>query len=309
MPVVEDGSAGQSRDSTENVVDEKLSPDEEAVSYICPSIFAPPEHTIPALAGHLTCMQSLVAESNALKSDANGLFSSGRFDSAITKYDEALAVCPSYLDYELAVLRSNIAACHLKLEEWKEAVSHATAALDGLDRLEKGEKEAQEKEDAAAEKDDDDEVEEEIVSSGAAKAGPSLAKEESDPAVVAALRRREDILRIRAKALMRRARARSEQGGWSNLEGALEDYKALSSMKNLSPSDARLVQGQLRSLPPRAKAAQEKETAEMWGKLKELGNGLLKPFGLSTDNFQMVKDEKTGGYSMNFQGGGGSTQK
>lgn len=75
-------------------------------------------------------------------------------------------------------------------------------------------------------------------------------------------------------------------------------------MNNLSSADMKIVQRQLLQLPPRTKAAQAKETAEMMDKLKSLGNGILKPFGLSTDNFQMIKDEKTGGYSMNFNGGG-----
>ena len=35
-------------------------------------------------------------------------------------------------------------------------------------------------------------------------------------------KRKEDIQRIKAKALMRRAKARSESGGWANLQGAEE---------------------------------------------------------------------------------------
>ena len=216
-------------------------------------------------------------------------------------------MCPNYLDYELAVLRSNIAACHLKLEEWKEAVSNATSALDGLDRFQQQESDKAKIEAEAAKAAEADEAEEEIISAGAAKAGPALSTNPDKDAIEAARQKRQDdIARIRAKALMRRARARSELGGWSNLEGAIEDYKRLAPMSNLTAADTKIVQAQLRLLPPRAKAAQEKETAEMWGKLKDLGNGLLKPFGLSTDNFNMVKDEKTGGYSMNFQQGGPS---
>lgn len=117
--------------------------------------------------------------------------------------------------------------------------------------------------------------------------------------------RRADVLRIRTKALLRRARARSEEGGWQNLAGAEEDYRSLSQLPagSLVPADARTVRTQLRLLPARTKAAQEQEMGEMWEKLRTLGDGILKPFGLSTNNFQMVKDENTGGYSMNFSQG------
>lgn len=159
----------------------------------------------------------------------------------------------------------------------------------------------------------EEEAEEEIVSEGATKAEDTSAQG----------KREGDIDRIRTKALLRRARARSEMGGWAALSGAEEgtiqsskappvdtstessfpDYKLLSQMQSLSDADRKLVQTQIAVLPARTKAAQESEMADMMGKLKSLGNGILKPFGLSTENFQMVKDEKTGGYSMNFNQG------
>lgn len=105
------------------------------------------------------------------------------------------------------MLRSNIAACHLKLEDWKEAVKTATAALDGLDKLQG--KNADEKKGAGEE---EDEAEEEIISQGAEKAEDTSSQGQ----------RETDIERIRTKALLRRARARSELGGWSSLQGAEE---------------------------------------------------------------------------------------
>lgn len=212
-------------------------------------------------------------EANDHKSEANALFNSGSYTEALAKYSDATAVCPNYLDYDLAVLQSNISACHLKLQEWKDAITSATTALDKLDKVERELLAAEEAE--AAKKQEEEEVEEEIVSSGAANAGPALpADEQEDPVVTARRKRKADVARIRYKALMRRARARSEAGGWSNLSGAEEDYKKLAKMDNVTPGDRKIVAAQLRTLPARTKDAQEKETAEMWGKLKEVSYNL-----------------------------------
>ncbi|KAK2796014.1 hypothetical protein FQN51_009560 [Onygenales sp. PD_10] len=241
----------------------------------------------------------LLNQSNTEKSSANKLFTSARYSEAITTYDRALSFCPNYLDYEIAVLQSNIAACYLKLEDWKAAVDAASTSIDRLDKAlpplletsasdtgKVGSEDANDSSNRVVELDGDGD-------------------EEADEALLKKLReddaRREDIMRIRAKALMRRARAKMELGGWANLQGAEEDYKALLGLKNLPASDEKVVRRALRELPPLIDSAREKEMGEMMGKLKDLGNGILKPFGLSTDNFKFIKDEKTGGYNMSFE--------
>ncbi|KAF4341119.1 tetratricopeptide repeat 1 (TTC1) [Fusarium beomiforme] len=248
--------------------------------------------------------EALVKESTASKEEANTLFAAKKYQDALDKYDDAINSCPKYLHYPRAVIYSNIAACHIQLEDWKEAIKAASDSLKALEKLEQSDPrlnpDGKKAEEEKGEKDED--VEEEIISSGASRAAPASTMVDQELETLKA-----NIQRIRCKALMRRARGRSEAGGWHNLAGAEEDCKALAARpESLAPADLRVVRKQIRELPPRVKAAQEKEMGEMWGKLKDLGNGILKPFGLSTNNFQMVKDEKTGGYSMNFQPGGSS---
>jgi tetratricopeptide (TPR) repeat protein len=239
-----------------------------------PEIFPPEEES------------RLLSESQLEKTHANKTFTSGDYSSAIQGYEKALACCPTYLEYDVAVLRSNIAACHLKLEEWKQAVESATQALEALDR-----------------------VDPPTLTAGRDGGGVVEEVDDATEARIAALTRTgktiNDVHKLRTKALLRRAKGRRDAGGWSSLQGSLEDYQALSKPPHqLTNLDQKAVQAALRELPPRLDQAKNSEVAEMMGKLKQLGNGILKPFGLSTENFQFTKDEQSGGYSMNFNQGG-----
>lgn len=240
---------------------------------------------------------TLLAESNSLKGSANQLFGKGSFENAIQTYDRALSSCPNYLDYELAVLRSNVAACHLKLQEWKEAVESAKKGITNLENLEplptlpKPKDSRKEGKDAVEEANGDgieevsEEVEERIAN--LQKSGRTL----------------DEVRKLQIKLLMRRAKAKAELGTWANLQGADEDYRTLLSptMQGfLSPTDLRSVKEASKALTPRLNEAKEREMGEMMDKLKGLGNSVLGMFGMSTDNFQFVKDKKSRGYSISF---------
>jgi hypothetical protein len=126
------------------------------------------------------------------------------------------------------VLKSNVAACYLKTEEWKEAVKAAGECLDLLDMTEGEKKKKSDKADHGSEsgqedadegvmEEEEEEADEEIITPGAARAEDTSSK----------AKRKADIERIRAKALMRRGKARLEIGSWSSLQGAEEGMTAV----------------------------------------------------------------------------------
>ncbi|XP_068600108.1 tetratricopeptide repeat protein 1 [Brachionichthys hirsutus] len=95
------------------------------------------------------------------------------------------------------------------------------------------------------------------------------------------------------RALLRRAELYEQT---EKLDEALEDYKKV---LERDPNQASARQACVR-LPPQIQERNEKLKDEMLSKLKDLGNMVLRPFGLSTENFHVNQDANTGSYSVNF---------
>lgn len=182
------------------------------------------------------------------------------------------------------MLHCNIAACHLKLRAWKTAAEAASRAVACLDD-----------ERARVVADHVVPSEDPVATTGGLETepkgppppppppplpspSPSHSHSHSPPApeqtqAANANADAEALRPIRIKALMRRAAARAELGGWQDLVGAQEDYAALLAVPGVREGDARLARRNAAALPARIKVAQESEMGEMWGKLKDVSGG------------------------------------
>ena len=108
------------------------------------------------------------------------------------------------------------------------------------------------------------------------------------------------------KPRLRRALTYRQMGD-EKLDAALEDFKAILASKPHDQEARRAVAELEAAIADR----NERLKTEMLGKLKDLGDAVLRPFGLSTSNFQLNQNE-SGGYSVNFKpppaAGGANTQ-
>jgi tetratricopeptide (TPR) repeat protein len=97
------------------------------------------------------------------------------------------------------------------------------------------------------------------------------------------------------KALLRRAQLYRQFN--DKLDESLADYKRV---LELDPNCSEAIVAS-NELQLQINERNEKLKKEMLSKLKDLGNVVLRPFGLTTDNFKLTQNPESGGYSVNFQ--------
>lgn len=85
-------------------------------------------------------------------------------------------------------------------------------------------------------------------------------------------------------------------------EEATKDYEKI---LELDPS-IHSARKALIGMPEKIEARNEKLKQQMMSSLKDLGNLFLRPFGLSTDNFQMQQNPDTGSYNVQFNNNTGT---
>lgn len=99
---------------------------------------------------------------------------------------------------------------------------------------------------------------------------------------------------IYVKALSRRGQL------YEDLDKPHEAMKDFNRVLDMDKSHTEANKAAMR-LPPKIARKDEELKKEMMGNLKKLGNMVLNPFGLSTENFDFQQDPSTGNYTVNFQ--------
>ncbi|KAI7895251.1 uncharacterized protein EV154DRAFT_437146 [Mucor mucedo] len=74
-------------------------------------------------------LKELIRQSMEYKAKGNAFFGQGEYKKAIDEYENALMTCPESVYKERAIYFGNIAACHLKQNELKEARDMCSQAL------------------------------------------------------------------------------------------------------------------------------------------------------------------------------------
>jgi len=240
------------------------------------------------------------------------------FQRAIECYNEAILVMDDRTSedvYQKSVCYSNRAACHIMTNDWKNAFDDCSACLALLsftvtpsaaphETIQLGQgsggggdaatsADSNTANNGASSKSATSAADKDKAATAAAAAAAAADKTPAEPAPP---HRREYSAAERGiiiKTLVRRSKAGENL---DQLQNAVDDTREITVL-DPSNSEARMQLGRLQAL---RQQQMEKQKAEMLGKLKELGNGILGKFGLSLDNFKSVKDPKTGSYSISF---------
>ncbi|OWK11669.1 TTC1, partial [Cervus elaphus hippelaphus] len=216
-------------------------------------------------------------ESSRLKEEGNEQFKKGDYIEAESSYTRGLQTCPSCFQKDRSVLFSNRAAARMKQDKKEMAISDCSKAIQlnpSYIRAILRRAELYEKTDKL------DEALEDYKSIL-----------EKDPSVHQA---REACMRLPKQIEERNERLKEEM---------LEQEWPLAIVPQSLPQ--KMIVLMLVAIGHSATVLATEDDRvdvrlEERGKLKDLGNLVLRPFGLSTENFQIKQDSSTGSYSINF---------
>lgn len=201
------------------------------------------------------------------KQEGNDKFKEKFLDEAINLYSKAIDLCPLSDVKERSILFNNRAAAYFH--------KHGESSEQSCE------------EETVTEVDEKDEL---------GEPEQTIKKESWLEKCIADCTTSIDLNPSYVKPYLKRAQA-NRKIGKENLDKALEDYEMV---LKIDPSIKESYSA-INELKEEIDKRNEELKNEMIGKLKDIGNVVLNKFGLSTDNFQMVKNPETGGYSINFK--------